>query len=237
MHYQLAPPKPSVEIRGGLYDLILDLREGSPTFGASFGAELTSENRRMMYVPKGFAHGFITLADNTEAFYFVDEFYSPEHERGVRYDDPMFKLHWPAAPTVVSDKDKSHRSFDPAWHWARGREDPVHRQQFVLTTGLKELTAAAMRSAVSAARGNSKTSDKQTNSPARPPGVWRLVWAKAFYGVDKKAIGLLCHHAAEVANYKSADSTLPVRRKQHASVADGVGVLDRYGMSKDHSDR
>ena len=119
MHYQLAPKAETKLvrcIRGELYDLILDLRHGSPTFGESFGAELTAENRRMMYVPTGFAHGFITLANDTEAFYFVDEFYSPEHERGVRYDDPKFKLQWPAAPTVVSDKDKSHQSFDPAWH-------------------------------------------------------------------------------------------------------------------------
>ena len=119
MHYQLAPRAETKLvrcIRGALYDLILDLREGSATFGQSFGADLTAENRRMMYVPKGFAHGFITLADDTEAFYFVDEFYSPEHERGIRYDDPRFKLTWPITPTVISDKDKAHRDFDPAWH-------------------------------------------------------------------------------------------------------------------------
>jgi len=119
LHYQLAPMAETKLvrcIRGALYDLILDLREGSPTFGESFGAELTAENRRMMYVPKGFAHGFITLADNTETFYFADQFYSPEHERGVRYDDLTFKLRWPATPTVVSDKDKNYRNFDRAWH-------------------------------------------------------------------------------------------------------------------------
>ena len=85
-------------IRGALYDVILDLREGSPTFGQSFGAELTAENRRMMYVPKGFAHGFFTLADDTEAFYFVDEFYAPEHERGIRWNDPRFSIRWPSQP-------------------------------------------------------------------------------------------------------------------------------------------
>src|SRR5512142_1528797 len=108
MHYQLAPKAETKVvrcIRGALYDLILDLRPGSPTFGKSFGAELTAENRRMMYVPKGFAHGFITLADDTEAFYFVDEFYAPDRERGVRYDDPKFRIEWPLAPVVVSDKD------------------------------------------------------------------------------------------------------------------------------------
>ncbi len=91
MHYQLAPKAETKLvrcIRGALYDVILDLREGSPTFGQSFGAELSAENRRMMYVPKGFAHGFFTLTDDAEAFYFVDEFYAPECERGVRWDDP-----------------------------------------------------------------------------------------------------------------------------------------------------
>jgi dTDP-4-dehydrorhamnose 3,5-epimerase len=119
MHYQLAPKAETKLvrcIRGKLYDLILDLRHASPTFGRSFGTELSAENRRMMYVPKGFAHGFITLADDSEAFYFVDEFYSFEHERGIRYDDPKFALNWPMAPTVISDKDKTHRDFDPAWH-------------------------------------------------------------------------------------------------------------------------
>jgi dTDP-4-dehydrorhamnose 3,5-epimerase len=123
LHYQLAPKAETKLvrcIRGALYDLILDLRDGSSTFGESFGAELTAENRRMMYVPKGFAHGFITLRDDTEAFYFTDEYYSPEHERGVRYNDPNFNLKWPLVPTVISDKDQSHRTFDRAWHLGAG---------------------------------------------------------------------------------------------------------------------
>jgi dTDP-4-dehydrorhamnose 3,5-epimerase len=119
MHYQLAPKAETKVvrcIRGGLYDMILDLRKDSATFGKSYGAELSAENRRMLYVPKGFAHGFITLTVDCEAFYFVDEFYSPEHERGVRWNDPKFKLNWPAQPAVLSDKDKAHRDFDPAYH-------------------------------------------------------------------------------------------------------------------------
>ncbi|MGC8638946.1 MAG: dTDP-4-dehydrorhamnose 3,5-epimerase [Isosphaeraceae bacterium] len=119
MHYQLAPRAETKLvrcIRGVLYDLIIDLRENSPTFGQSFGTELTAENRRMLYVPKGFAHGFLTLLDDTEAFYFVDEFYAPDYERGIRWNDPRFKLSWPLAPAVLSDKDASHRDFDPAWH-------------------------------------------------------------------------------------------------------------------------
>lgn len=119
MHYQLIPKAETKVvrcIRGALYDVILDLRPGSPTLGQSFGAELSAENRRMMYVPKGFAHGFITLADDTEAFYFVDEFYAPEAERGVRYNDPRFNLEWPIEPVVLSDKDRNWRDFDPSWH-------------------------------------------------------------------------------------------------------------------------
>jgi dTDP-4-dehydrorhamnose 3,5-epimerase len=119
MHYQLAPKSETKVvrcIRGALYDAILDLRASSPTFGQSFGAELSAENRRIMYVPKGFAHGFFTLADDTEAFYFVDEFYAPEHERGVRWDDPQFVVKWPDQPTVLSDKDLNFRDFDPTWH-------------------------------------------------------------------------------------------------------------------------
>jgi dTDP-4-dehydrorhamnose 3,5-epimerase len=119
MHYQLAPKAETKLvrcIRGALYDLILDLRPGSATFGQSFGAELSAENRRMMYVPRGFAHGFITLADDTEAFYFVDEFYAPECERGVRWNDPSFSLPWPLPPMVLSEKDANQRDFDPSWH-------------------------------------------------------------------------------------------------------------------------
>jgi dTDP-4-dehydrorhamnose 3,5-epimerase len=119
MHYQLAPHAEVKVVRcikGALYDVILDLRKDSPTFGQHFGAELSADNRRMMYVPKGFAHGLITLTDDAEAFYFVDEFYAPQHERGVRWNDPKFNIQWPIEPAVLSDKDKAHRDFDPAWH-------------------------------------------------------------------------------------------------------------------------
>jgi dTDP-4-dehydrorhamnose 3,5-epimerase len=119
MHYQLAPKAETKVVRclrGALFDIVLDLRPGSPTFGKSFGAELSADNRRMMYVPKGFGHGFVTLTDDAEALYLVDEFYSPEHERGVRWDDPKFGIQWPVAPVVMSDKDRSYRDFDAAWH-------------------------------------------------------------------------------------------------------------------------
>lgn len=119
LHYQLSPRAETKVvrcIRGALYDQIIDLRKDSPTFGKSFGVELTAENRRMLYVPKGFAHGFLTLTDNTEAFYFVDEFYAPQYERCIRYNDPKFNLQWPEPPQVISDKDRSQADFDAAWH-------------------------------------------------------------------------------------------------------------------------
>jgi len=119
MHYQL-PPKAETKlvrcVRGALWDAIVDLRPNSPTFGKSFGAELSAENRRMLYVPKGFAHGFVTLADATEAVYFVDEFYGPEQERIARWNDPRYGIQWPIAPVVLSDKDRDARDFDPQWH-------------------------------------------------------------------------------------------------------------------------
>ena len=79
-------------IRGALYDVIVDLRPDSPTYLKWFGADLTADNRVMMYVPRGFAHGFITLGDDTEALYLVSAFYAPQCERGVRFDDPSFGI-------------------------------------------------------------------------------------------------------------------------------------------------
>lgn len=119
MHYQLAPKGETKVVRcvkGSLYDVILDLRPDSPTFGQSFGAILSAENRRMMLVPQGFAHGFLTMEDHSEALYLVSEFYSPELERGIRWNDPRFKIAWPVPPTIVSDKDSKHPDFDPAYH-------------------------------------------------------------------------------------------------------------------------
>ena len=119
LHYQLEPSAEVKVIRvisGALWDVILDLRSGSPTFGNHFGAELTSENRRMMYVPRGFAHGILTLVPDTEALYFVSAFYTPERERGIRWDDPRFAIEWPAQPAVISEKDRGHPDYDPAVH-------------------------------------------------------------------------------------------------------------------------
>jgi len=119
MHYQL-PPAAEIKvvrcIRGALYDVIIDLRPDSPTFCQSFGAELTADNRTMMVVPHGFAHGFLTLTEDTEALYLVSAFYSPEQERGVRFDDPRFGIEWPRTPVEISPKDRSWPDLDAAFH-------------------------------------------------------------------------------------------------------------------------
>jgi dTDP-4-dehydrorhamnose 3,5-epimerase len=119
LHYQLSSHSETKIvrcIRGAIWDCILDLRPDSRTFGKWYGAELTAENRNMMYVPKGFAHGFITLTSNAETFYLVDEFYAPEAERIVRWNDPKFAVNWPLQPTVISEKDAGAPDFSPAHH-------------------------------------------------------------------------------------------------------------------------
>lgn len=122
MHYQLgdhAETKLVRCIRGALYDAIIDLREDSPTFGKHFGVELTADNRTMLYVPRGFAHGFQTLEESTEALYLVDNFYAPDAERGIRWNDPTFSIDWPMEPSSLSEKDRIHPDFDPEHHLLR----------------------------------------------------------------------------------------------------------------------
>jgi len=110
MHYQLAPAEETKLVRctrGRIYDAIVDMRRESPTYLQSFGVELTEENRRALYVPGGFAHGYLALTDGAEVTYQVSEFYTPGCEAGLRYDDPQLGIDWPIPATVLSDKDKS----------------------------------------------------------------------------------------------------------------------------------
>lgn len=119
LHYQLPPASEAKVlrcIRGSLYDMILDIRPDSETFGQSFGVVLNAENRLMMVVPRGFAHGYLTLEDGTEALYMSSAFYDPERERGIRFDDPRFAIAWPIVPEEVSQKDRSWPNFDPGYH-------------------------------------------------------------------------------------------------------------------------
>lgn len=117
MHYQVAPNQETKLvrcIRGAIWDVIIDLRPDSPTYLEWFGVELTAQNRRQLYVPKDFAHGYQTLVSDTEVFYQVSEYYSPGAERGVRWNDPLFAITWPecAAPTL-SSKDRGWPDFEP----------------------------------------------------------------------------------------------------------------------------
>ncbi len=108
LHYQVAPASESKLIRcirGALYDVIIDLRPESPTFMHHVGVELSAENRRGFYIPPMCAHGYQTLSDDAELLYQTGEFYSPMHERGLRYNDPALKLKWPLPVTAISDKD------------------------------------------------------------------------------------------------------------------------------------
>jgi dTDP-4-dehydrorhamnose 3,5-epimerase len=119
IHYQLAPKAESKIVRcikGSLFDVIVDLRVDSPTFLKWFGAVLSAENRTMMLVPKGFGHAFLTLEENTEALYLVTEFYSPENERGLRWNDPKIGIEWPIKPEVISEKDLNHPDFNLQYH-------------------------------------------------------------------------------------------------------------------------
>jgi len=117
MHYQVPPFEEDKLVRctrGSIHDVIVDLRRNSETFGNHIGITLTAENRTMLHIPKGFAHGFLTLEDETEVHYQMSEFYAPVCSRGFRWDDPAFKIEWPAEVRVISEKDKSYPDFDLA---------------------------------------------------------------------------------------------------------------------------
>ncbi len=108
MHFQIAPHAEVKVVhcsRGVLYDVIVDLRDGSPTRGQWIGAELTADNGRMLYVPEGFAHGYQTLEDETDLVYQTSQFYAKESAKGVRYNDPAFAIAWPLPVSVVSSGD------------------------------------------------------------------------------------------------------------------------------------
>jgi dTDP-4-dehydrorhamnose 3,5-epimerase len=108
MHYQLPPATEGKLVRctnGAIYDVIIDLRPKSPTYLRHFGVRLDDANRRSLYVPPLFAHGYQALSDGAEVSYQVSEFYSPGQERGLRYDDPAIGIEWPLPVTVISAKD------------------------------------------------------------------------------------------------------------------------------------
>lgn len=114
MHYQKHPfqeVKIVSCIKGAVYDVIIDLRKDSPTYKKWFGVELSAKNRRQLYIPKDFAHGYLTLKNNSEVLYLVSEYYTPNSEGGLRFDDPIFRIKWPTQIKIISEKDKSWEDF------------------------------------------------------------------------------------------------------------------------------
>ncbi|AUS28813.1 dTDP-4-dehydrorhamnose 3,5-epimerase [Paenibacillus sp. P2(2022)] len=117
LHYQLHPKAQTKLIRvlsGAIYDVIVDIRKSSPTFGQWVGVILSEHNRRQLLVPKGFAHGFCTLVPNTQVLYKVDEYYSPENDRGILWNDPALGIDWPTSHAILSEKDQKHPTFRDA---------------------------------------------------------------------------------------------------------------------------
>lgn len=119
LHYQLNPKAQTKFVRvlqGSIYDVVVDIRKNSATYGKWFGMELSAENKKQLFIPKGFAHGFSVLSEEAVVFYKCDEFYSPEHERGIMYNDPFLNIDWkvPASKVILSAKDTKHPMFDSA---------------------------------------------------------------------------------------------------------------------------
>ena len=115
MHYQESPHEETKIVRctrGAIFDVIIDLRRESATYLKWIGVELTAENRKMLYIPEGFAHGYQTLENNTEIFYQTSQFFSPESERGMRWDDPTIAIEWRVSDNfVISEKDRNWQEY------------------------------------------------------------------------------------------------------------------------------
>jgi dTDP-4-dehydrorhamnose 3,5-epimerase len=119
LHFQASPFEEAKLVRctrGAIYDVAADIRPKSPTYLKWYAVELTSENRRMMFIPQGFAHGFQTLVDKSEVCYLMSEFYHPESARGLRWNDPTLGIAWPLANRIISEKDSTYPLMDSGLH-------------------------------------------------------------------------------------------------------------------------
>jgi dTDP-4-dehydrorhamnose 3,5-epimerase len=115
MHYQGAPHEEHKLVRctaGAIFDVIVDIRDSSPTYRRWFGAELTAANHRSLFIPPGFAHGFVSLSDDAEVYYMISVAHAPEVSRGFRWNDPAFAIEWPLVPTVISPRDADFPLLD-----------------------------------------------------------------------------------------------------------------------------
>jgi len=119
LHYQVAPHEEAKLVRctrGTVFDVLVDLRPGSPSYGQWFGTELSAENGRMLYVPPMCAHGYQTIENDSEIYYLTSAMYSPDAVRGLRFDDPTVGIQWPLPPYAVSDQDRRWPSLEPKDH-------------------------------------------------------------------------------------------------------------------------
>jgi dTDP-4-dehydrorhamnose 3,5-epimerase len=115
MHYQDAPHEEHKLVRctaGAVFDVIIDIRKSSPTYRRWHGAQLTQANRRSLFIPPGFAHGFMSLTDDAEVYYMISASHAPQFSRGLRWSDPAFDIEWPMAPTVISARDAAYPLID-----------------------------------------------------------------------------------------------------------------------------
>jgi len=115
LHYQGAPHEEHKLVRctaGAIFDVIVDIRSSSPTYRRWFAAELSAGNRRSLFIPAGFAHGFVTLTDHAEVYYMISVAHAPEVSRGFRWNDPAFAIEWPMAPAVISSRDGNYPLLD-----------------------------------------------------------------------------------------------------------------------------
>jgi dTDP-4-dehydrorhamnose 3,5-epimerase len=115
VHYQTAPHEETKLVRctrGVIYDVVVDIRRDSLTYLKWYAVELSAENRRMLFIPRGFAHGFQTLVDHSEVSYMMSEFYHPESARGLRWDDPALAIKWPLANPIISERDCAYALLD-----------------------------------------------------------------------------------------------------------------------------
>jgi len=115
LHYQAAPHEEHKLVRctaGAIFDVIVDIRASSPTYRRWFGVELSAENRRSLFIPPGFAHGFLSLTDAAEVYYMISVAHAPEFSRGLRWNDPALSIAWPFAPTTMSPRDAAYPSLE-----------------------------------------------------------------------------------------------------------------------------